>query len=254
MDEHVLSAADGPVGRITFNAPERLNAATTTMFDAVAQAVAGFDADPTIRVIALTGAGRGFCAGADIASPGGGVDTGTLYAAGRAARALQESATPTVALVGGVAAGAGVSLALACDYSLASASAVFTLAFAKIGLMPDAGATALVTAAVGRAKAMRMALTAEKVDGPTADAWGLVSECVAYEEYAARCDALLAQLAGSAPLAAAATKAAVNAAALDLDAALALEERDQAMLIASEDFAEGSAAFSAKRRPTFQGR
>jgi enoyl-CoA hydratase len=127
------------------------------------------------------------------------------------------------------------------------------LAFARIGLMPDGGATALVAASVGRARAMRMALTGEKVSAPVAAEWGLVSECVADEAFAGRSEELLAQLVAFSPAAAAATKAAVNGAVLDLEGALEVEERDQARLMRSADAREGVTAFLGKRPPVFRG-
>lgn len=252
----VLVEVSGAVARITLNVPDRLNAVDAEMLATVASAVEAFADDPTVRVITLTGAGRGFCAGAnlDVDLAGGeSVDSSTLYAAGRVVRALVASPKPTVALVGGVAAGVGVSLALACDYVVASESASFVLAFAKIGLMPDGGATALVAASIGRARALRMALTAEKVTGPVAFDWGLVAECVPASEFAARGEAVAAWLAASAPLAVTATKKAINDAALDLDAALDREEEDQSRLMQSLDFREGVSAFQDKRTPTFVG-
>lgn len=254
MSDRVLVTVDGAIGRLTLAAPARLNAVDAEMLHAVADGVRLLDADASVRVIALTGEGRGFCAGADLGDgPGAAdqVDSSTLDAAGAAARALLGSATPTVALVNGVAAGVGVSLALACDYAIASDGASFVLAFARIGLMPDGGATALVAASIGRAKALRMALTGEKVDAATAEQWGLVAECVAAADFAARGETLLGQLAASSPGAAALTKAAINHAAVDLEAALSVEERDQATLLASADFREGLAAFLEKRPARF---
>ena len=255
MSDAVVVTVDGPVGRVTLDDPDHLNAVDTSMLDALADAVTHLSADPEVRVIVLEGAGRGFCAGANLSGGADGVgaevDTGTLEAVGRAIRAIVGSRTPTVALVHGVAAGVGVSLAVACDYVLAGEAASFVLAFARIGLMPDGGATALVAASVGRTRALRMAMTGEKVDGRTAEAWGLVSECVADEDFPARAAALLAQLAGSAPEAAARTSAAINAASLDLDAALETEEAGQAELLAGADFREGVAAFLAKRPARF---
>ena len=131
------------------------------------------------------------------------------------------SRTPVVALVNGVAAGIGVPMVLACDYVLASDAASFVLAFARIGLMPDGGSTALVAASIGRARAMRLALTGEKLDAVTAADWGLVAECVAAQEFPARGEAVLAAFAGGATLALGETKAAVNAASVDVEAALA---------------------------------
>lgn len=260
MSLHVAVTVDGAVGRVTLTAPERLNALDAGMLEALVAGVQRLDADPDVRVIVLTGEGRGFCSGASLAidretlESGTPVDPATLYAAGDAVRALLGSSTPTVALVSGVAAGVGVSLALACHYTLASDDASFTLAFAKIGLMPDGGATALVAAHAGRAKAMRMALTGERVDGRTADAWGLVSECVPTSELATRGEQLVAQLAAGPPLAMAATTAAVNAGSVDLEAALGVEEPGQEELLVSADFREGVIAFLEKRSATFLGR
>lgn len=257
--EHVSVTVTGPVGRVTMTAVERLNAVDAPMLEALVAAVRRLDADPAVRVIALTGEGRGFCAGANLAidraalDSAAPVDSATLRVAGDLVRALLGASTPTVALVSGVAAGVGVSLALSCHYTLASDDASFTLAFTKIGLMPDGGATALVAAHAGRAKAMRMALTGERVDARTADAWGLVSECVSGDEFAARSEALLFQLAAGPPLAMAATTAAVNAGSLDLEAALAREEPGQQALLDSSDFREGVIAFLEKWRASFHG-
>ncbi len=244
------------VARVVLDAPERLNAVDAEMLEAVVAHVEAAGEDPGVRVVVLTGSGRGFCSGADLsaaAESAGELDDATLRGVGAVARALVACPRPTVALVNGVAAGAGASMALACDYVLATASASFVLAFARIGLMPDGGATALVAASVGRARAMRMALTGEKVPAPLAAEWGLVSECVADDAFADRSAELLAQLVAFSPTGAAATKAAVNGAALDLDAALEVEERDQARLLRSADAREGVTAFLEKRPPVFGG-
>ncbi len=256
MSERVRYEVGDGVARVTLDAPERLNAVDPAMLTAVVEHVEAAGVDPAVRVVALTGSGRGFCSGADLSGAqeaGGELDDATLAGVGAVARALVDCPRPTVALVGGVAAGAGASMALACDYVLATASASFVLAFARIGLMPDGGATALVAANVGRARAMRMALTGEKVPAPLADEWGLVSECVADERFTARSEELLAQLAAFSPGAASATKAAVNGAALDLGAALEVEERDQGRLLRSADAREGVTAFLEKRPPVFPG-
>jgi enoyl-CoA hydratase/carnithine racemase len=150
-----------------------------------------------------------------------------------------------------VAAGVGCSLALAADYVLAAESASFVLAFGRIGLMPDGAATALVAAAVGRARALRMALTTEAVGGRDAEAWGLVAECVPDDALEGRATELSARLAALAPQATAETLAAVNAASVDLDDALAREEEGQGGLLRSADFVEGLTAFVEKRPPRF---
>lgn len=255
--EHVRIERDGAIGRITFDAPERLNAVDPPMLRALVAAIEACDADAEVRVIALRGEGRAFCAGADLTRSSDGVaqiPVETALGVGAVSRAIIATSTPTVALVPGVAAGAGVSMALACDYVLAGESSRFVLAFGAIGLMPDAGATALVAANIGRARALRLALTGEQLRGPEAASWGLVSECVADAEFDARAAAILEHLAAGPPLAWADTTSAINAATIDLEAALALEEPAQQRLIASEDLAEGLAAFLDKRTPTFRGR
>ncbi len=256
-NEHVRVEHDGAIARITLDAPDRLNAVDPPMLRAIVTAVEECDADPDVRVIALSGAGRAFCAGADLTRSSDGVaqiPVETALGVGAVSRALVAATTPTIALVPGVAAGAGVSMALACDYILAGESSRWVLAFGAIGLMPDAGGTALVAANVGRARALRLALTGEQLRGPVAADWGLVSECVADTDFDARAEAILAHLAAGPPLAWADTSAAINAATIDLEAALAIEEPAQQRLLASEDLAEGLAAFVEKRRPTFRGR
>jgi enoyl-CoA hydratase len=248
----VLVETAGAIGQITLNAPERLNALDPEMCAAVAEAVRAFDADPQVRAIALTGAGRGFCSGAPLSADG--ATQGTLFAGADLVRTLLASRTPVVALVNGVAAGIGVPMALACDYVVASDAASFVLAFARIGLMPDGGSTALVAASIGRARAMRLALTGERLDAVTAAEWGLVAECVAAEEFPARGQAVLAALAQGATLALGRTKAAVNAASVDVEAALAREEAGQMALMDTDDYREGVAAFLAKRAADFTGR
>jgi enoyl-CoA hydratase len=250
--DSVLVETTGAVGRITLDAPDRLNAVDPRMCQAVSEAVRAFDGNPSVRVIALGGAGRGFCSGAPLSAEG--ADAGTLSAGADLVRTLLASRTPVVALVHGVAAGIGVPMALACDYVLAADSASFVLAFARIGLMPDGGATALVAASVGRARAMRLALTGERLDATTAASWGLVAECVPAEQFPARAEALLAAFAAGPTLALGETKAAVNAACLDIEAALALEERGQTALMGTSDYREGVAAFLAKRPAGFAGR
>lgn len=243
------------IARVTIDAPSRLGAVDAAMLVAVADAVEAATRHTDVGVVVLTGTGRGFCSGANLLlADGEAVDDATLFAAGRAVRAMTESPKPVVSLVNGVAAGVGVSLALAADYVLATESASFVLAFSKIGLMPDGGATELVAASIGRARAMRLALTAEKFSATDAAASGLIAEVVADADFEARGEAVIAHLAGLAPRATELTKAAINAATLDLDATLGREERGQSELLQSEDFREGAAAFAERRPATFRGR
>lgn len=252
----VLTRTEGAVGYLTLNEPDRLNAVDAAMLATLDSTIADFDADPQIRAIVITGEGRGFCSGAHLAmdlSGGGGVDA-TLFGASQLVRRMTESATPIIAAVNGVAAGVGLSIALAADYVLAVEEATFVLAFSNIGLMPDGGATALVAASIGRARAVRMALTAERVPAPTAAEWGLIADCVPRAHFAGRLGEVVARMTALAPRSVALTTAAINAATLDLDAALAREEKGQGELLRSSDFIEGVSAFWAKRAPEFTGR
>lgn len=248
---------DGAVGRITFNVPEKLNALSEQMLRGAAEAVTSLAGDPQVKVIAITGNGRGFCSGADLdpeaLAAGGSALDGTLFAAGELVRAITDSPVPVVSLVNGVAAGVGCSIAIAADYVLATESASFVLSFAKIGLMPDGAGTALVAASIGRARAMRMALTAEKVSATSAAEIGLIAEVVSNEGFGERSASLLEFLAAGAPRSQALTKSAINAASLDLAGALGREEVGQKELLRSADFREGVAAFNEKRSAVFRG-
>lgn len=245
---------DGGTLRITFDKPERLNALTAEIIHAAADAVDAA-ADDGTRVIVLTGAGRAFSSGADVGPDGAAPGFDTLDAANRFTLAVTSSPVPVIAAVNGVAAGVGCSFALAADLTIAKESASFMLAFTKIGLMPDGGASMLVPAAVGRARAARMALLAEKVSAAKAADWGLIAEVVADDEFDAAVERVVTQLANGAPLALAATKRAVNAATISaLEDILALERSGQGPLLESSDFAEGIAAFQEKRAAHFTGR
>jgi enoyl-CoA hydratase len=246
LDEGVL--------RITFDRPERLNALTTELIHAAAEAVESADADGA-RLILLTGRGRAFSSGADVGPDGAPPGLDTLEAANRFVRAVTGSPVVCLAAVNGIAAGVGCSFALAADLAVAKESAAFMLAFTKIGLMPDGGASLLVPASVGRARAARMALLAEKVDARTAADWGLIAFATPDEDFDDTVADLVGRLASGAPLALAATKRVVNAMTLPLlDAALAAEHDGQGTLLASADFQEGMAAFQQKRAAAFVGR
>lgn len=252
----VLVEVRDQVATITLNAPDRLNAVDADMLEALTRAVRDSDADPQVRLIVLTGAGRGFCSGASLA-PDSGVEevpTDTLTAITGLIHALTRSQTLTVALVNGVAAGVGCSIAIACHYVLARESASFMLAFTKIGLMPDGASTALVAASVGRARAQRMALTAEKVPAATAFDWGLIAEVAADDAYEQRAADLVATFARGATRALSTTASAINEATLtELDAALHREVHGQTALFHTADFVEGAASFREKRAAVFTG-
>ncbi|MFJ8113653.1 enoyl-CoA hydratase-related protein [Streptomyces sp. NPDC096132] len=251
MSEGIRSALDDGVLRVLLSRPERLNALRTEDLDELAGVIGRAAEDERVRVVVLAGAGRAFCSGADL---GAEVDADTVDAAGRAALALRRIGKPVVAAVDGAAAGVGCSLALACDLVIATRSASFLLAFAKVGLMPDGGATALVPAAVGRTRAMWMALLGEPVGAETAAEWGLIGQVVDDDDLDATVTDVTARLAAGPPLAYARIKQAIDEAALPgLTRALETERTGQAELLHSRDFAEGAAAFRDRRKPNFNG-
>jgi 2-(1,2-epoxy-1,2-dihydrophenyl)acetyl-CoA isomerase len=251
--------ADG-VARITLNRPERLNALCEATFpelhDALDRAEAG-----SLRVLVIAAAGRGFCAGADLEQPLG---TGSRDERDIGAtlernynpliERLRSLPVPVVSVVNGVAAGAGVSLALAADLTIAARSASFVLAFARIGLVPDAGATYFLAERIGVARAQGLALLGEKLSAFDAAAWGLIWKCVEDDELAARVDELVARLRVGPTVGLGLTKQAIYAAGeRTLAAQLRLERELQARAGRTADFEEGVAAFLAKRAARFTG-
>ncbi len=216
-----------------------------------------------MRSVLLTGAGRAFSAGADLSLDD---TTGTTRLSPRTeeelrmrynptVRALRTMPKPVVAAVNGPAAGAGCALALACDQIVAARSASFTLAFARVGLTLDAGASALLGARVGLGRATRMALLAERIDAETALQWGMVDEVTDDDVLAPHAAELALRLAGGPTAAFAATKRNLNIALLpQLEAAFEGEVQEQTRLVDSPDFREGVAAFAQRRPPVFEGR
>src|SRR6476659_898628 len=212
-------ARDGAVLQVSFIRPERLNAVTADGLDDLADLLQEAAEDTEVRVVVLSGEGRAFSSGADLQGdvsegPDDRPGVATLMAANRVVRALRGMPQPTIAAVNGPAAGVGCSLALACDLVVAAESAYFLLAFSRIGLMPDGGASATVAASVGRARAMRMALLAEALPAPEAFDAGLVTHLAPDDSFPSLVDTLVRRLAAGPPLALAASKKAANAATL----------------------------------------
>jgi enoyl-CoA hydratase len=242
---------------VTLDRPDSLNSVTTAVLNGIADAMEHAAANPEVKVVRLGGTGRGFCSGAGMGADdvSGGLGSEIIDAANRAIRTITALPRPVVAVVHGPAAGVGVSLALACDLVLASEKAFFMLAFTQVGLMPDGGASALVAAAVGRIRAMRMALLAERVSAVEALAWGLATAVYPAEEFEAEVDKVVAKLVAGPVVAYTKTKDAINATTLtELDGALERELRGQSALLHSHDFAEGATAFQERRTPNFTDR
>jgi enoyl-CoA hydratase len=247
--------SDG-VLRVTLNRPEVFNALTAEMADQIAALVEGAAARDDVRVIVVTGTGPAFSTGADISGSDAHehFDVTALDRANRIVRAIVAVDKPVVAAVNGIAAGVGCSAALASDIIVATESASFLLAFARVGLMPDGGATATVAASIGRARAMRMALLAEPLTAREAYDAGLVTHVTGDDEFPATVEKIVSRLAAGPPLAYAAAKKAVNAATLaGLDDALERERTGQTVLLRTGDVAEGMRAFGEKRKPMFRG-
>ena len=249
-----VTLADGVLS-VTIDRPESLNSLNLAILAGIADAMEQAAADPRVKVVRLGGAGRGFSSGAGMSADdvaAGGLPTEIISAANRAIRAIVALPRPVVAVVQGPAAGVGVSLAMACDLVLASDNAFFMLAFTKIGLMPDGGASALIAAAIGRIGAMRMALLAERLPAAEALACGLVSAVYPADDFEAEVDKVVSRLLSGPAVAFAKTKHAINAATLtELEAALQRELEGQSVLLKSPDFKEGARAFQQHRTPNF---
>jgi 2-(1,2-epoxy-1,2-dihydrophenyl)acetyl-CoA isomerase len=257
----LFEVADG-IARLTLNRPERLNSFNDAMHAEVRDALGRVRADAQIRVLLLTGAGRGFCAGQDLGdravAPGADpVDLGASIERNYKplVLALRALPLPVVCAVNGVAAGAGANIALACDVVIAAKSASFVQAFSRIGLLPDSGGTYFLPRLAGTARAMGLALFGDKLSAEQAAAWGLIWKCVDDADLTATTDALLGRLAAAATRGLAAAKHAIYASAGNtLEAQLDLERDLQRELGRSADYREGVAAFAAKRAPQFSGK
>jgi 2-(1,2-epoxy-1,2-dihydrophenyl)acetyl-CoA isomerase len=259
--ETITYHVEAGIARLTLNRPDRLNSFTDAMHEEIRQAMDALEADASARVLVLSGAGRGFCAGQDlndrsVSSGDGPPDLGASVEKNYKplVMRLQNLRMPTVCAVNGVAAGAGASLALACDIVIAAKSASFLQAFSKIGLIPDTGGTWFLPQRVGMARAMGLALLAEKLPAEKAAEWGLIWACVEDAELTATVDKIATQFASAPTRALVRTRQAMRASMNnDLETQLDLEGNMMRELGQTHDYREGVAAFMAKRAPVFKG-
>lgn len=264
MTEQTIGfSLEGGVARITLQRPQKMNSFNAQMHAELRAALDRVQADPAARVLVLTGAGRAFSAGQDLADeevrlqPGQPVpDMGDVVERNYKPLVLrlQNLRVPTIAAVNGVAAGAGASLALACDLVVASKSAFFLQAFSKIGLLPDTGSTWFLPQRVGMARAMGLALLADKLPAEQAQQWGLIWAAVDDAAFAGHVDALAAQLATAPTKALVRTRQAMHAGlGHTLEQQLSMEAGFMRELGGNHDYLEGVNAFLEKRAPQFTG-
>ncbi|HEX2233486.1 MAG TPA: enoyl-CoA hydratase [Thermoleophilaceae bacterium] len=258
--ETIVWEVEDGAGRLTLNRPETLNAWNTALGEELKQLVEGEAADPSVRAVLVTGAGRGFSSGADLKAGFEPADDGLPDIRGEleifhpVIAGVRRLEKPVVAAVNGPAVGIGASLALACDLVLAAESSYLGLAFVNIGLMPDGGSTLFVPAAVGKARAFEMALLGERIPAAKALEWGLVNRVLPDDALIDEANAMLAKLAAGPTRSYAASKQALNRVLYpDLDGQLDVESELQHALARTRDFREGVAAFVEKRDPAFQG-
>ena len=258
----LLESLDGGVLTLTLNRPDRLNAFNVALHEALAEAVSGAAENEACRAVLVTGAGKGFCAGADLTdraiAPGGarpdlGESLDKRY--NPLVRAMRALPKPIVCAVNGAAAGAGVNFALACDIVLAAKSVKFLQAFARIGLVPDAGGTWFLPRLVGEARARGLMMLADPISAEQAEAWGMIWRAVDDADLMGEARTLAERLAAGPTHAYGLIKRALAAsAANDLDAQLDCERDFQREAGHGDDFIEGVTAFLEKRPPKFRGK
>jgi 2-(1,2-epoxy-1,2-dihydrophenyl)acetyl-CoA isomerase len=262
MEKEFIESAEKGVATLTFNRPDRLNALSTPIMEGLLEALPRLAGDPAVGTIVLTGTGRAFCAGGDVKSMAEGTNQrpfneAVAHLRGRmeVSRLLHEIPKPTIAMLNGVAAGAGLSLALACDLRIAARSARLITAFANIGFSGDFGGSYFLSKLVGTGKARELYYTAEPIEAEQALALGIVNRVVADDELAEATSTLARKLAQGPRIALALMKQHLNAAeSSTLAALLDLEATHQIETGRTQDHKEAARAFVEKRPPVFVGR
>jgi 2-(1,2-epoxy-1,2-dihydrophenyl)acetyl-CoA isomerase len=256
----ILLGRDNGLATITLNAPDKLNAVSRKMIAEIKTCWEELAADSSVRAVLLTGAGRGFCAGADLADPdreaSATADSGAALDKyfNPTIRAMRALPKPIVSAVNGVAAGVGMSFALASDIAIAGKSASFLQAFARIGLLPDGGSTWFLPRLVGEQRARALAMLAPQISAQQAKDWGLIWDVVDDAELMKTATDLARRLADGPTMALSRIKEALGRASGNtLSQQLDVERDFQRELGRSSDFKEGVAAFLAKRKPAFRG-
>ncbi|MGE4350517.1 MAG: enoyl-CoA hydratase/isomerase family protein [Candidatus Berkiella sp.] len=257
-EQSVLFESKGKIAWITLNRPQSLNSMNDTLVDELHKALDFAAYDDTVKTVVLTGNGKAFCAGGDLPY----LETLNSVSAkknfiekvGQLAKKITIMQKPVIAMVNGVAAGAGVNLMLACDLVYAVDSARFAQSFVKVGLVPDCGGMYFLPKTVGLHKAKELMFTADLIDAKEADKLGMINHVLPITDLKRETEAMAIKLAESAPLAIALTKAALNKTDMELDDILTMEATTQTLCLGTADCAEGIAAFKEKRVPNFIGK
>ncbi|MFD1260749.1 2-(1,2-epoxy-1,2-dihydrophenyl)acetyl-CoA isomerase PaaG [Entomomonas asaccharolytica] len=260
--EHIIFSLENGIAKLTLNRPKQLNSFNEAMHKEVKQVLDSLQCNDKVRVLVLTGAGRGFCAGQDLSdrnakasseAPDLGYSIEQFY--NPLVLQLQDLPIPTICAVNGVAAGAGANIPLACDIVIAARSASFIQAFAKIGLVPDSGGTWILPRLVGLARAKALTLLGNKLTAEQAADWGLIWQCVDDDKLLEETDKLANHFATQPTYGLALTKQALNVSFDNtLEQQLNIERDLQRLAGRSEDYKEGVAAFIEKRTPSFKGK
>jgi 2-(1,2-epoxy-1,2-dihydrophenyl)acetyl-CoA isomerase len=258
-EECVIFESNGPIATITLNRPEAMNSLNDNLVNHLTSILNSVRQNPAVKTVVITGNGKAFCAGGDLLHLNSLTDPiaarNFIMSAGQLVSLIMTMDKPVIAMVNGVAAGAGFNIALACDIVYCSQSARFAQSFAKVGLVPDCGGIYLLPRIVGTHKAKELMFTADLIDANTALASGLVNKVVPDNELKNETYQFAERLASSAPIALSMIKRAVNRSSqLDLDTTLELEADCQCICMQTEDHKEGVKAFREKRKPVFCGK